>query len=384
VVAVGDVHGNLDGLMSILRRAGLIDQAGKWTGGRATLVQTGDFTDRGPRVRGAMDFLMSLQASAKAAGGEVHVLMGNHEGMNLLTETRDVSAETLSEFADARSEQRRNEQYDRYVSRSAERSANFEQPPPLYQPGSREQWLATHLPGFVEYVEAMGPEGTYGRWLRSLPVVIKVGDSIFMHAGINPDRAPTRLAEINETVRGEVTRFDRLRKALIAEGWATPAFALRETIVAARLARLANGNAARWDEGVPAQNWALLDPEGPLWFRGFATSRSADLRAPVNTLLERYGARRFVIGHSTLASGRILQRLDGRLVLIDTGMLSSHYRGGRPSALEIHDGRLRAIYEDEAKPIDQEPKPIPNVISLPATPGLWPLASGLSGKIPLL
>jgi hypothetical protein len=347
VVAIGDIHGNLDGLVSILRRARLIDQSRKWIGGTAVLVQTGDFTDRGPRVRAAMDLLMALQAGAKKAGGRVHVLLGNHEGLNLLAETRDASPEAMAEFADARSEQRRQEAYDRYVQLSAKASEKFVQPPPLYQPPPREEWLAAHPPGQLEYLEALGPDGTYGRWLRSLPVVVQVGDSIFMHAGIDPARAPARLEEINESVRDEVRRFDRLRRELVDEGWAVPGFTLREVIVAARLARLTDDNAARWDALVPTQQWGLLDPAGPLWYRGFATIPSETLRAPLDSMLERYDARRFVAGHSTLADGRILRRMDGRVVLIDTGMLSSHYRGGRPSALEIRDARIQAIYEDD-------------------------------------
>jgi hypothetical protein len=57
-------------------------------------------------------------------------------------------------------------------------------------------------------------------------------------------------------------------------------------------------------------------------------------------------AHRFVLGHSVMANHRIGQRFGGKVVLIDTGMLSSYFRGGRGSALEILDGRLRAIYDD--------------------------------------
>jgi hypothetical protein len=48
VVAVGDVHGDLNGVVSILQEAGLINAAHHWTGGNAVLVQTGDLLDRGP------------------------------------------------------------------------------------------------------------------------------------------------------------------------------------------------------------------------------------------------------------------------------------------------------------------------------------------------
>ena len=47
VVAIGDVHGEYDGLVSILQRTGLIDAETHWIGGDTTLVQTGDLFDRG-------------------------------------------------------------------------------------------------------------------------------------------------------------------------------------------------------------------------------------------------------------------------------------------------------------------------------------------------
>ena len=50
VVAVGDVHGDADSFIRILRRAGLIDNQDRWIGGRAALVQTGDVMDRGANV----------------------------------------------------------------------------------------------------------------------------------------------------------------------------------------------------------------------------------------------------------------------------------------------------------------------------------------------
>ena len=44
--------------------------------------------------------------------------------------------------------------------------------------------------------------------------------------------------------------------------------------------------------------------------------------------------------------GRIEVRFEGRVFLIDTGMLSSVYEGGRPSALVIDNGTFSAVYPD--------------------------------------
>ena len=40
VVAIGDIHGNYDGFVSILQRAGLVDDDVHWIGGTTTFVQT--------------------------------------------------------------------------------------------------------------------------------------------------------------------------------------------------------------------------------------------------------------------------------------------------------------------------------------------------------
>jgi hypothetical protein len=294
-----------------------------------------------------MDLLMSLQKSAPDSGGQVHVLFGNHEAMNLLGLTRDVSPNAMSEFVDDDSERRRNDMYDKYLSLSAAQSARLERPVALYQPPPRAQWLSAHPPGFLEYLAAFGPDAPYGRWLRSLPVAIKVGDTIFMHAGVDPSHAPKDLNDISKRARKEIDRFDDLRRALVAAGWALPSFTMDETLGAAQVAHNVEADEARWNgDAVPAQSWSLIDPEGPLWFRGLAMGSSEDLEAPLSKLLKRYSASRFVVGHSVMANGRIGQRFDGRVVLIDTGMLTSFFPGGRGSALEIVNGELRAIYDD--------------------------------------
>jgi hypothetical protein len=103
VVAVGDVHGSFEGLVSILKRAELIDDHNHWVGGNATLVQTGDLFDRGLQIREVLDLLMGLQDEAAATGGKVIVLLGNHEGMNLIGFFRDVNPDVYAAFTDAKS-----------------------------------------------------------------------------------------------------------------------------------------------------------------------------------------------------------------------------------------------------------------------------------------
>ncbi|MGE3886924.1 MAG: hypothetical protein AB7H81_10865, partial [Vicinamibacterales bacterium] len=68
--------------------------------------------------------------------------------------------------------------------------------------------------------------------------------------------------------------------------------------------------------------------------------------------LSRHNATRIVVAHSPLQARRIVTRLSGAIVLIDTGMLASTYKG-RASALEIVGHELTAIYEDGRMPLSR-------------------------------
>ncbi|HMH06767.1 MAG TPA: hypothetical protein VK579_08850, partial [Terriglobales bacterium] len=65
-------------------------------------------------------------------------------------------------------------------------------------------------------------------------------------------------------------------------------------------------------------------------------------------ILEAYDAAHVAVGHTVQRSGRIRPRFGDKVFLIDTGMLSSYYPGGRASALEIcDDTKFTAKYTDE-------------------------------------
>jgi hypothetical protein len=199
--------------------------------------------------------------------------------------------------------------------------------------------------------------------LRERPAVVKVGDTILVHGGIAPEMAPKELEDINRQVRREVETFDRVVKVMVARGWALPFFTLQELFDAARAHVLA-ARAAAQDPTAPSSapvspsdlalmeellrigSWYLVNPNGPLWFRGYANWTSNDEAAGLPDLLQRYGASRVVVGHTMVQTLRITARFSGQIFLIDTGILSSYYTGGRGSALEIRGSEVRAVYED--------------------------------------
>eukprot|EP00930_Biecheleria_cincta_P037711 TRINITY_DN25910_c0_g1_i2.p1 TRINITY_DN25910_c0_g1~~TRINITY_DN25910_c0_g1_i2.p1 ORF type:complete len:282 (-),score=46.64 TRINITY_DN25910_c0_g1_i2:375-1220(-) len=83
ILSIGDLHGDFTQTSGILRRLGLMDEGGAWTGGRDVLIQTGDIADRGHQEHDVYKALFRLQDEAPASGGEVILLLGNHEIMNM-------------------------------------------------------------------------------------------------------------------------------------------------------------------------------------------------------------------------------------------------------------------------------------------------------------
>ena len=74
-------------------------------------------------------------------------------------------------------------------------------------------------------------------------------------------------------------------------------------------------------------SWLSINPEGALWYRGLSTVPDDPSGGPFAALLQKYGAKRFVTGHTPQQSRSITVRFGGRAVLIDTGMLTSVYKG---------------------------------------------------------
>ena len=137
--ALGDLHGDPDVAVRILSAAGLITKSSPfhWAGGDRILIVTGDVIDKGTSALPIIDLFQSLEVEARAAGGAVVVLLGNHE------------AEFVADPHDSKSN----------VFQAELASRGFD-------PGQ---------------VAAGG--GAYGAWLLTRPVAALIDGWFFCHAG---------------------------------------------------------------------------------------------------------------------------------------------------------------------------------------------------------
>jgi len=356
VVAIGDVHNNFDGFVAILQRAGLTGQQNHWAGGKTTFVQVGDLLDRGPKPREVMDLMMALEKEAPQAGGRVVSLLGNHEVMNMMGDLRYVTPGNYSSFADANSEKRQKAAYVEYQKwKDGHASLFAELPQPLEL--TEAEWMARHPAGFVEQREALGPKGEYGKWLRGHAAVAEIDGIIFLHGGISPELAKTTLAAINNRIHDEIKAFDESKEYLQNENLILPFFNLQEIYnvlraeVTVELKSHAPANTprqAKIQEFLKHEDWFSVRVDGPVWFRGYDQWSEEEGAPQVSKILDGYKATHIVVGHTVQKGGRIRPRFGNKVFLIDTGMLSSYYPGGRASALEIcGDGKFIAVYLDQ-------------------------------------
>ncbi len=309
VVAIGDVHGDYERFVEVLRSTSLINEDNDWIGENATLVQLGDSTDRGPDSRKVIDLLRKLKGQARKTEGKVEVVIGNHEIMNITGDLRYVHPGEYEAFRDKNSQKRLDRYYKRVVA--ALKADSGEGRSFALPEGHREQWDKQHPLGFVKHREAWSPEGEYGRWARLNPAVVQVGDTLFLHGGLSEKYSLMSLNELNKRVRRELA------------------------------------DPRKWQEGS-----VIDDPDGPFWYRGWARMPETEENlAKLNEVLARFDAKRMVVGHTPILN-TVLPRFGGKVVLVDAGM--SEYYFGANAALELLSdcafsvtaGRRTALPED--------------------------------------
>jgi hypothetical protein len=161
---ITDIHGEYKTYLNLLKAMGIIDRSLNWKFGRGHLVVIGDTFDRGDMVTEVLWHLFGLEKQAAAAGGQVHVLLGNHEFMIFNKNLNFIS--------------------DKY--RTVEAITN------------------------MHYYDLYSTSSVLGKWLRSKPVIITINDIIFVHAGISMEMVQRKLTinQINRRFANSIARND--------------------------------------------------------------------------------------------------------------------------------------------------------------------------------
>jgi hypothetical protein len=170
LVAIGDLHGDLDATRKVLRLSGAIDDTDHWIGGAMMVVQTGDQLDRGDGERAILDLFDRLADEAKASGGAVIALNGNHEVMNVDLDFRYVTEGGFKDFAGIPG-----------TNQGDPRLASLPEP-------ARAR-AAAFLPG-----------APYARKLAQRSTIAFIGDTVFVHGGVLPKHVKYGLARINREI----------------------------------------------------------------------------------------------------------------------------------------------------------------------------------------
>jgi len=297
IVAVGDIHGDYDQYIRVLRNAELVNRRGNWIAGETHFVQVGDLPDRGPDTDRIIAHMRRIQEQAADDGGMVHPLIGNHEAMNMLGDLRYVHPGEYAAFRNSNSRRMRDNLYNLHLQQV--RAAN---PEFIEEDAYRDQFDETYPLGYVEHRLAWGPEGDIGSWVASNNTIVKINRSLFMHGGLSPEVLGLSLRDINEQVREEL-------------------------------------------KGAMPENGRLSEAEsGPLWYRGLASNEESLELEHVNAVLDFYDVDHIIIGH-TPGLGTVVPRFGGRVIIVDTGI--SEYYGAHLASLRIEGSELTTLQQGQ-------------------------------------
>ncbi|XP_015077090.1 shewanella-like protein phosphatase 1 [Solanum pennellii] len=315
IVAVGDLHGDLDKARCALETAGVLSSDGQslWIGGETVLVQLGDILDRGEDELAILSLLKSLDIQAKAHGGAVFQVNGNHETMNVEGDYRYVDNGALDEcidFLEYLDKCERNWE-EAFVSWCAV-SARWKQDRKVSQ-NYWAQWnLVKRQKGVIARSILMRPGGPLACELARHGVVLKVEDWLFCHGGLLPHHVAYGLERLNR----EVSRW---MKGPSEEGDSPqiPFIATRgyDSIV--------------WNR--------LYSRDGP----ELESYQLEQVQYLLEETLQSVGAKAMIVGHTPQPMG-VNCKYNCSIWRIDVGM-SRGVLDSSPEVLEIKDNKARAI-----------------------------------------
>ena len=244
LILMSDIEGNFDGFSSFLINNRVIDKNFNWIYGNGHLLLNGDFADRGENVTQVLWLIYKLEQEAIKQNGKVHYILGNHEIMNFQGNAR---------YA--------NKKYKRVAQLISKNDS---------------------LDVATQYLYSDKTE--LGKWLRSKNVIEKIGNYIFVHAGLSPDilKYKVSISKINQIVR---------------ENW--------------------DKNLYDEEENNRVENF-LTGKKGIYWYRGLAQDYKYYDKIKENELnevLKFYQADKIIFGHTVVEN--ITKEFNGKTINTD-------------------------------------------------------------------
>lgn len=287
LIAIGDLHGDVEAAQNAFEVAGLVDKHGNWCGKETVCVQIGDLLDRGHDEIKLLHWMEHVASDAERHGGKVIILNGNHEYMNVQGGYRYASQKGALDF-------------DAYAKtfnfvNTLKGKCGFPTSPLKDVPDTIPQAMRARF-------ASMQPGAPLAlRFFSNKNTVVRVGDTFFVHAGVLPHHVEYGLERINEEAKA-------------------------------------------WVAGVPGSHRPrhLWSRDSLVWTRLFSDTDPSKIDCdPLFETFKLTGAKRMVIGHSV--QPRITSRCNAGAISIDVGM-SAHVRGGNPQVLEIiNDSEVRVL-----------------------------------------
>lgn len=273
MVVISDIEGNYNGFAGFLFANKIIDENHNWIFKDGHLVLGGDFVDRGINVTQVLWLIYKLEYQAKKHGGMIHFILGNHEILNF--------------HGDYRYNQ------GKYIKIAQE----------ISQLKNKKEALK-HL--YSQHSEL-------GKWLATKNVAEKIGEYLFVHAGLSPEILDYELSlsDINNLIR---LRFDTIKKPK------------NKTL-----------------------NF-LYSPKGPFWYRGLVKTRfqyDRIKKEELDAILRYYDVKKIVIGHTPV--NEISTDFSGKIIRTDVHHGYQKFSGDTKGLL-IENG-IEYIIDDKANKI---------------------------------
>ncbi|WP_169303018.1 metallophosphoesterase [Thalassotalea mangrovi] len=335
VIIVGDIHGDFEGLSGLLIAAGVIDLNLNWQAGKTHFVSVGDLLDRGPDSRKVMDFFMRLETQASSQGGAVHVVLGNHELMNLVRDLRYVTDQDYDDYRAEESTSLRNDYWQRFQDSALNASRK------VNQQVLRADFERQYPPGYFGHMQEFSAAGNYGSWLMSKPSMLKINDLLFVHGGLSSDLPQIALSQINQqssaAIRAYLQAYWELEKRLPLYQMST--FFDGSKTLEEFVSNSQSDIEPYYQKFISAEQSFYLGGTSQYWYRGSALCHPIYEEEILDTALQHFQAKRLVIGHTPTLSRKIESRMNGKVINVDTGLYRDYYHGN-PMLLSIHQDKL--------------------------------------------